>query len=75
MQYRVIPFVARISSASGSSDVASQLETLIAGEGANGWEYMQLEQVSTHVMGNSGCFGFGATPGHETSYSVVVFRK
>jgi hypothetical protein len=81
MQYKVVPFIARISNAGGASDAAAQLDALIATEVANGWEYVQLEQVHTAVAGipgNNGCFGFGAvapTPGYQTTYSVAVFKK
>jgi hypothetical protein len=53
----------------------AQLEQLIQTWAESGWEYVRLESVETFVAGNNGCFGFGATPGRMTSYSMVVFRK
>jgi hypothetical protein len=81
MQFKVVPFVAKISNSGGASDAASQLQTLISGEGADGWEYVRLEQIHTHVAGlpgDNGCFGWGKTQptaGGETTYAVAVFRK
>jgi hypothetical protein len=75
MQYKVVPFQARISGNGGGGDVASQLEGLIVGQAGSGWEYVRLETVETHVAGSSGCFGLGATPGQVTSYPVAVFRQ
>jgi hypothetical protein len=75
VKYRVVPFSASIGQSSGASDVAAQLESLIQSEVASGWTYVRLETVETHVAGSSGCFGFGATPGHVTSYPVAVFQR
>ena len=75
MQYKVVPFVANVSNTQGASAAASQLENLIASHTADGWEYMRLENVETSIAGSSGCFGIGATPGMNTSYSMVIFRK
>ena len=81
MQFKVIPFVAQISDTGGARNVASQLETLIANEALDGWEYVRLESIETYIEGkegSSGCFGFGATPAtapRVTGYSVAVFRK
>lgn len=73
--YRVVPFVAQISSDQGSQQASSQLEKLVTEWAAHGWEYIRLENVETYVAGRDGCFGFGATPARMTSYAMVVFRK
>lgn len=75
MEYKVVPFSASIASHQGGSDAASQLESLIASHASEEWEYVRLEQVETHVSGNNGCFGIGATPGHTTAVSMAVFRR
>lgn len=75
MKYKVVPFTANISSTDGASTAASQLETLIASNAAQGWEYVRLEQVDTYVAGTNGCFGLGATPSRTTSISMAVFRQ
>jgi hypothetical protein len=75
MQYKVIPFQAQIGETGGTSNVASQLESLIANETLEGWEYVRLETVETFIQGSSGCFGLGATQSRVTGYSVAVFRK
>jgi len=75
IDYKVVPFVASIGSLDGSQQAADQLEQLIRHYTANGWEYVRLESVATFVAGEKGCFGFGATPGRMTSYSMAVFRR
>ena len=75
MQYRVMPFVASLSSKEGSSAAAQQLERLCNEQTAQGWEFMGLETVETFIAGSSGCFGIGATPSVSTSFSMAVFRK
>lgn len=75
MTYKVVPFKASIGNTDGTAAAAAQLESLITAEAADGWEYVRLEHADTFVAGNSGCFGFGATPGHNTSIAMAVFRK
>lgn len=75
MDYKVVPFKASIGSSDDALAAASQLESLIGSHASSGWEYVRLEQVDTFVAGSSGCFGFGATPGRNTSIAMVVFRK
>lgn len=75
VSYKVVPFKASIGNTDGTSAAAAQLESLIIAESQAGWEYVRLEHVDTFVAGASGCFGIGATPGHNTSIAMAVFRK
>ena len=75
MEYRVVPFVASIAMNDGAGAAASQLQAMIAQQASEGWEYVRLENVETHIAGNSGCFGLGATPDRTVSVSMIVFRK
>ena len=75
MTYKVVPFTASIASNANASAAAAQLEALIQTYTSEGWEYVQLERVDTFVAGDKGCFGFGATAGHNTSIAMAVFRK
>jgi len=75
VKYKVVPFVANVSSKEGSSAAASQLESLVNQMSGEGWEYVRLESVETYVAGSSGCFGIGATPPKVTSFSMAVFRR
>jgi hypothetical protein len=76
MEYKVVPFVAAIDHKKGTSDhVAEQLEKLINRFAAQGWHYVRLESVVTHVSADDGCFGFGAKPAYNTSAQMVVFQK
>lgn len=74
MRYKVVAFRANISNTAGASEVAAQLQALIAAEATGDWQYVRLETVETFVAGNSGCFGLGATPGNMTSHSAAVFQ-
>ena len=74
MQYKTRGF--EPSAAGGSSDqVASALESLIASEVGDGWEFVAVENHSTVVPGDAGCFGIGASAPYPKTFSVVVFRK
>lgn len=74
MQYKTRSF--EPSAAGGSSEqVASALESLIASETGDGWEFVAVENHSTVVPGNDGCFGIGASSPYPKTFSVAVFRK
>ncbi|MFD2962508.1 MULTISPECIES: hypothetical protein [Olivibacter] len=76
MEYKVIPFVAVIDPLKGTSDqVAEQLEAKIKQGEASGWTYTGLENVSTYVNPESGCFGFGSKPGYTITHQVLLFKK
>ena len=75
MEYRVIPFTANIGNTEGAPAAASQLQALIATNAGEGWEYVRLERVETHVAGTDGCFGIGALPPSSRSVSMAVFRR
>ncbi|MCC6372968.1 MAG: hypothetical protein IT236_18340 [Bacteroidia bacterium] len=75
MNYKVVPFLALITRNENTTNVASQLEKLINEHSAQGWEYVRLEVVETEIAAEAGCFGFGAKPGFNTVFRMVVFRK
>jgi hypothetical protein len=76
MQYKVIPFVAAVAARdNATAGAAAQLEALVSQMAADGWVYVRLEQVETHIAGTSGCFGLGATPAQSISLSMAVFQK
>lgn len=75
MQFHVIPFAATIGVNEGAAAAAGQLQSLIAQQGAEGWEYVRLEQLTTHVAGTDGCFGIGAVPPSMRTVSLAVFRR
>lgn len=76
MEYKVIPFTARMDQKKDTTAVvAGQLEGLINQQGQQGWTYIRLESVSTYVQPDPGCFGIGAKPGHMASYQMVVFSR
>ena len=75
MEFKVVPFVAKINQNQTTTAVADQLQALISEHSASGWEYVRMESVDTFVAPDAGCFGFGAKPGYNTSFSMVVFKK
>lgn len=75
MQFKVVPFTAKITQNDTSSTVATQMQTVIDQYVSEGWEYLRMDSVQTNVAGTSGCFGFGAQPGFTTVFNVLVFRK
>jgi hypothetical protein len=76
MQYKVIPFVAAVGAdENAAAGAAAQLEALVGKMANEGWDYVRLEQVETHIEANPGCFGIGATPARNISLSMAVFRK
>jgi len=77
MRYKLLPFIGSLDQNKkfSSQHVAEQLEEVIAKQAVQGWEYVRLESVSTHVAPENGCFGLGAKPGFMTSRQVLVFVK
>ena len=74
MAYKARAFEPNVTG--GSSDqVASSLESLIDFEAVDGWEFLAVENHSTVVPGNAGCFGFGASSPYPKTFSVAVFKK
>ena len=74
-EYYVVPFVATVKLTDDTSVVAAQLQQMIRYHVGQGWDYVRLESVETHVAGDSGCFGIGATPERTTVCSMVVFKR
>ncbi len=76
MEYKVIPFSATLDQKKDTTAViAEQLAKVIERYSNQGWKYVRLENVSTYVKPDSGCFGIGAKPGYMASYQMVVFSK
>jgi hypothetical protein len=73
--YKVVSFQASISSTGSGQDVAAALQRAIDQESASGWEFVQIQELTTFVAGNSGCFGLGATQGTTTSMAVLIFKR
>lgn len=75
MAYKVKPFVAQVSSTSGSSVVAEQVASFIEQESVDGWEFVSCGNIDTTIAGSGGCFGFGVKPSTSTSIMVLIFKK
>lgn len=77
MEYKVVGFVPSLNHEGKEKVllVAPQLEKLINEYAKEGWKYVRLEQVITHVKGNNGCLGLGAKPDSITTRQMVVFER
>lgn len=75
MEYKAIPFVAKINQKGTTEEVALQLQNMINTYSTQGWEYLRLENVETWVAGDNGCFGIGAKPGHTSIYQIAIFKR
>ena len=73
--YKVVSFQASISNTGSGQDVAAALQHAIDQQATSGWEFVQIQELTTFVAGNSGCFGLGATPGTTTSMAVLIFKR
>ena len=73
--YKVVAFQASISNTGSGQDVAAALQRTIDQEATSGWVFVQIQELTTFVSGNSGCFGLGATPGTTTSMAVLIFKR
>ena len=73
--YKVVSFQASISNTGSGQDVAATLQRTIDQEANSGWVFVQIQELTTFVSGNSGCFGLGATPGTTTSMAVLIFKR
>lgn len=75
MSYKVVPFTANIERNGSASAASGQLDTVIQNHAAEGWEFYSLEDLTTNVAPDNGCFGFGAKPGYTITVQCIVFKK
>ncbi len=75
MQYKVVPINPVIRKGENVTHLAMEFEGVIQKYVEEGWGFVSLESLSTWVTGNSGCFGFGATPGYMDVKQILIFRK
>ena len=75
MEYKVVPFTAQITRKDTSVTVGKQMQEIIDTNVNEGWEYLRMDSVQTHITAEQGCFGFGAQPGYMTSFNVLIFKK
>jgi hypothetical protein len=75
MEFKIVPFMAQLKSGDHAGTVASQMQSVIDTQKAQGWEYQHVDSVQTFVEGSKGCFGYGAQHGINTVFNVMVFKK
>jgi len=63
------------SRAGTAETAATDLQSLIASQANDGWEFVTVANHSTVVPGSSGCFGFGASDPYPQTVSMAVFRR
>jgi hypothetical protein len=73
-EYKVIPFIGQSKKSLSASQVAQQLESVIAQQSSAGWEFCQLSDVNIEVQ--PGCIGglFGASVQY-VRFDQLIFRK
>jgi len=75
MQYKVVPINPVIRKGENSTHLAAEFESVIQKYVNDGWEFVSLESLSTWIIGNSGCFGIGSTPGFMDVKQIIIFRQ
>lgn len=76
MEYKVVPFAASIDlKKNTSSQIAEQLESAIKYYTEKDWKYLRVENITTFVNAEMGCFGFGARPAQTLFTHLIVFQK
>lgn len=75
MEYKVVGIVPSQTEKESINDLAQRFEDIIKKHTTDGWEYVRTESLKTWVKGNSGCFGFGATPSFYMERQMIVFKK
>jgi hypothetical protein len=73
--FKVVPFQAAISHYGTMHELAASLQIAIDLENADGWDFVQLQELTTWVDGSSGCFGIGAVSGHNRAIPVLIFKR
>lgn len=76
MEYKVVPFAASIDlKKNTSSQIAEQLESAIKYYTEKDWKYVRVENITTFINAEMGCFGFGARPAQTLFTHLIVFQK
>lgn len=71
--YKVVPYVANITTKDTTTTVAGKLEILINDFSSQGWNFESIEKFETSVD-DPGCFGVGAKT-TTNFFQLVVFSK
>ena len=75
MEYKIVPFTAQLTRDDSTKAVADQMQGIIDGHISRGWKFLRTDSIPTYVAGTNGCFGIGAHPAFNTSFTVLVFEK
>ena len=75
MEYRFVPFDPAIDNKNPTGSAANALASIVKKNVDEGWEFVGIENHSTEVPGNDGCFGFGSTSPYLQTMSIAVFKR
>lgn len=76
MEYKVVPFAASIDlKKDTTANIAEQLESAIKYYNEQDWKYVRVENITTFVNADMGCFGFGARPAQTLFTHLIIFQK
>ena len=75
MKYLVLPFNASLKRKDSAGEAAKQVQKLIDEQTEQGYEFVRLEEITTHVDGTMGCLGIGAKPSSLVIVDVAIFKK
>lgn len=71
--YKVVPYVANITTKETTGTVAQKLELLINDFATQGWTFESVEKFET-IVDDPGCFGFNAKT-TTNFFQMVIFSK
>ncbi len=71
--YKVVPYVANITTKETTTTVAQKLEILINDFATQGWTFESVEKFET-IVDDPGCFGFNAKT-TTNFFQMVIFSK
>ncbi len=76
-EFKVIPFKPVHNSKGRTSlkEVAEQLDDHFTEASQNGWTYVRIETIRSHVPAKGGCFGFFKTPAYDMSNHFIVYSR
>lgn len=76
MEHKVVPFAASIDRKKNtSSQIAEQLDSAIKFYTEKDWKYVRVENITTFVPAEFGCFGIGAKPAQTLFTHLIIFEK
>lgn len=73
--YKVVPFRSKLPNSGNGTEISTAIEEIVNKEFESGWSFVQIQELTTHVSGTNGCFGFFAEPSRTIYLTVLIFRR